>query len=217
MKKLILIIMMVLPLTISAKGKVDDSKYLKGAVPEVNGIVTFHKAFGVPGKSKQEIYKVMKAYLSKLVENSILSPVPYARIHQDSPDTLAAQVCEWQVYKQKFLNLDRSRFRFTLNVIIEDGKVSIDMTRLSYYYGEDQEGNNGETYRAEEWISDKMALNKAGNKLLPKSNKFRRLTVDRAEQLFEDIMDTFEENAKQEENAAKSVPAMKIRAHVNEL
>lgn len=208
--------MMVLPLTIFAKEKVDDSKYLKGAVPEMNGVVTFHKAFGVPGKSKQEIYKVMKAYLSNLVENSIPAPVPYARIHQDSPDTLAAQVCEWQVYKQKFLNLDRSRFRYTLNVIIEDGKVSIDMTRLAYYYGEDQEGNNGETYRAEEWISDKMALNKAGNKLLPKSNKFRRKTVDRAEELFNDIMDTFEKKV-EEEKAPAAVPAQRIRAHVREL
>ena len=207
---------MVLPFAVSAKEKVDDSKYLKGAVPEVNGVVTFHKAFGVPGKSKQEIYKVMKEYLSTLVDNSILAPVPYARIHQDSPDTLAAQVCEWQVYKQKFLNLDRSRFRYTLNVIIEDGKVSIDMTRLSYYYGEDQEGNNGETYRAEEWISDKMALNKAGNKLLPKSDKFRRKTVDRAEELFNDIMDTFEEKVEQEQ-APAAVPAQRIRAHVREL
>lgn len=220
MKKVIFALLLLIPLTSMAKEKRDDSKYLAGAVPEVNGVVTFHKAFAVPGKSKKEIYTVMKNYLNNMVENSILAPVPYARIHQDSQDTLAAQICEWQIYKQKFLNLDRSRFRYTLNVFIKDGQVSIDMTRLAYYYQEDQEGNNGVNYRAEEWINDKNALNKAGNKLLPKSDKFRRKTVDRAEALFNEIMDIFEEKAIQEEKAKeeqKSIPATKVRSHVQEL
>lgn len=220
MKKALIAMMLLLPLTGMAKEKEDDSKYLRGAVPEVNGIVTFHKAFAVPGKSKAEIYKVMKNYLANLVENSIPAPVDYARMNQDSQDTLAAQVCEWQVYKQKFLNLDRSRFRYTLNVIIEDGKVSIDMTRLGYYYMEDQEGNNGVNYRAEEWISDNAALNKSGSKLLPKSNKFRRKTVDRAEEIFEEIMDIFEQKALQDEKAKKQEPVepqKKLRTHVQEL
>ena len=212
--------MLLLPLASFAKEKVDDSKYLKGAVPEVNGVVTFHKAFAVPGKSKMDIYKVVKNYLAQKVENSIPSPVNYARMNQDTPDTLAAQICEWQVYTKKFLNLDRSRFRYTLNVFIDNGKVSIDMTRLAYYYQEDQEGNNGVNYRAEEWITDKMALNKAGNKLLPKSNKFRRKTVDRAEEIFNEIMDVFEQNALQEQQAKENKPAepeKKLRSHVQEL
>ena len=217
MKKVLFALLMLLPLTSFAKQKVDDSKYLKGAVPEVNGIVTFHKAFAVPGRSKQEIYNVLRAYLVDKVEKSIPAPVDYARLHSDSRDTLAAQICEWQVYKQKFLNLDRSRFRYTLNVLMEDGKVSIDMTRLAYYYQEDQEGNHGVNYRAEEWISDKAALNKAGTKLLPKSNKFRRKTVDRAEEIFEEIMDIFEEKAVQEEKAKEEAPAKKVRSHVQEL
>lgn len=214
MKKILLALLLVLPLSVFAKG--DDSKYLEGAVPEVNGIVTFHKAFGLPGKSKKEIYDVMKAYMQNMVDKSIPSPINYARFLQDTPDTLVAQVCEFQVYKQKFLNLDRSRFRFTMNVIIENGKVSLDITRISYYYQEDMEGNNGITYRAEEWISDKAALNKAKTKLLPKSDKFRRKTVDRAEELFEEIMDTFENKAVEAERATESVPAKKIRAHVQE-
>lgn len=220
MKKVLLALMMALPLASPAKEKVDDSKYLKGAVPEVNGVVTFHKAFAVPGKSKSDIYKVVKAYLTDKVENSIPSPVNYARMNQDSADTLAAQICEWQVYTKKFLNLDRSRFRYSLNVIISDGKVSIDMTRLAYYYMEDQEGNNGVNYRAEEWINDANALNKAGSKLLPKSNKFRRKTVDRAEEIFDEIMDIFEQKALQEEQEKTkkaTEPEKKLRSHVQEL
>ena len=58
------------------------------------------------------------------------------------------------------------------------------ITKITYYYGFDQEGNNGENYKAEEWISDKEAVNKAGTKLYPRSGKFRRKTVDRAEEIF---------------------------------
>lgn len=200
MKKVLLALMLLLPLTGMAKKKVvDDSKYLTGAVPEVNGIVTFHKAYAIPGKTKAEIYKMMKSYVTDKVENSILAPVNYARIKQDTPDTLAAQMCEWQIYKHKFLNLDRSRFRYTMNVIIEDGKLSVDLTRIAYYYMEDQEGNNGVTYRAEEWINDKNALNKTGDKLLPKSNKFRRKTVDRAEEIFQEIAGLFEQKQQLQE------------------
>ncbi len=216
MKKILIVMMMLIPLTSMAKKKVDDSMYLRGAVPEVNGVVTFHKAFAVPGKSKKEIYTVVKGFVKNLVDNSIPAPVNYAGIHQDSQDTLAAKVCEWQVYKHKFLNLDRSRFRYTVNVLMDDGKVSIDITRIAYYYQEDQEGNNGVTYRAEEWINDKYALNKAGTKLLPKSNKFRRKTVDRANELFEQLMDTFEEKVEQEK-AKETAPVQKVRSHVQEL
>lgn len=199
MKKVLLALAFILPLSGAAKKKVDDTKYLAGAVPEVNGIVTFHKTFAIPGKSKTDIYKVIKPYVLNKVENSILAPVEYARVKQDTPDTLAAQMCEWQVYKQKFLNLDRSRFRYTMNVFIEDGKLSVELVRMAYYYMEDQEGNNGVTYRAEEWINDKNALNKTGNKLLPKSNKFRRKTVDRAEEIFNEIASLYVEKQKLQE------------------
>lgn len=199
MRKVLLALAFILPLSGAAKKKVDDTKYLAGAVPEVNGIVTFHKTFAIPGKSKTDIYKVIKPYVLNKVENSILAPVEYARVKQDTPDTLAAQMCEWQVYKQKFLNLDRSRFRYTMNVFIEDGKLSVELVRMAYYYMEDQEGNNGVTYRAEEWINDKNALNKTGNKLLPKSNKFRRKTVDRAEEIFNEIASLYVEKQKLQE------------------
>ena len=212
MKRLLLIIALCMPLLAAAKDKKDDTKYLAGAVPEVNGIVTFQKSFKVPGKTKQDIYNVMKQWLNNLVEGSIPAPGNFARFTMDTPDTLVAKVCEFQVYKDKFLNLDRSRFRYTLAVYIEDGKVQITQNGLAYYYGEDPEGNKGTTYRAEEWISDKNAIHKSGNKLLPLSGKFRRKTVDRAEALFESAMDAFE--AKEAEKV--EVPVKKVRRSVVE-
>ena len=53
------------------------------------------------------------------------------------------------------------------------------------------DGKNGIHYKAEEWISDKEAVNKKGTKLYPRSGKFRRKTVDRVEEIFQSFMDTF--------------------------
>ena len=47
MKKLFLLMLALLPVVAMAKG--DDSKYLKGAVPEENGQVVFTKALTVQG------------------------------------------------------------------------------------------------------------------------------------------------------------------------
>ena len=53
------------------------------------------------------------------------------------------------------------------------------------------EGQNGILYKAEEWITDKLAVNKKGTRLYPRSGKFRRMTVDRVEAIFNGFMDTF--------------------------
>ena len=39
------------------KDKDDDSKYLAGAVPEVDGKVVFTKEFSIPGMSQEEIFE----------------------------------------------------------------------------------------------------------------------------------------------------------------
>lgn len=211
MKKFLLALALCLPILAIAKEKKDDTKYLAGAVPEENGAVVFQKTFKVPGKSKQDIYKVLKPWAQAMVDNSIEAPGNYARINMDTPDTIVAKVCEFQVYKQKVLNLDRSRFRYTLAIIIQDGKVTIKQTGLSYYYREEPDGMKGELIRAEEWISDKYALNKAHTKLLPQSGKFRRKTVDRAEEIFNSAMDAFEV-----EPAPVNVPVKKVRRNIVE-
>ena len=70
------------------------------------------------------------------------------------------------------------------------------------------EGEHGIIFKAEEWISDGEALNKAKTKLYPKSGKFRRKTVDRMEEIFDQAMDLFD--------VPKSVPMKKVRPNIIE-
>lgn len=192
MKKIVLSFLLLIAIGMVAEGKKDDSKYLADAVPEVNGTITFVKSFTVPGKSAQEVCKTMQQFVNGLVENSISAPGNYARIMDENSDSTVARVCEWLVFTKKAFNLDRARFRYQIKVNTTGQRVTITVSNLSYYYNEDMETQNGTIIKAEEWISDKEALNKTKTKLYPKSGKFRRKTIDRMEELFNAAMDAFE-------------------------
>lgn len=210
MKKFLIVVLSFVTLTLGAQTQSYAERYLTGAVPEREGLIVFTKAFQVPGKTKAELHAAMRAYLTGLIEASIPAPTPYARLNQDTPDTLAARCCEWMVFKKKPLYLDRTRFRYQVNVFVEDARVRMEVCQISYYYEEDNEGNNGKTIRAEEWISDREAINRAGTKLYPRSGKFRRFTIDRVQALFEGAMDLFEMKA------APAVPQKRVRRGVVE-
>ena len=54
----------------SAKEKKDDTRYLAGAVPEVEGKVVFSKEFQIPGMSQAQIYDTMTKWMDeRLKEN----------------------------------------------------------------------------------------------------------------------------------------------------
>ena len=170
-----------------------DPKYLLGAVPEVNGIVTFQKNFTVTEKSEQQIYDILRVYTrNSLLACGIPNQQPeYTRIVSEdrSSGTIVARVEEYMTFSHVLLNLDRTRFRYMLTASVKGQRVSLILTQISYYYNEDKEGRNGESYKAEEWITDKVAVNKKGTRLYPRSGKFRRMTVDRVEAIFDGFME----------------------------
>ena len=170
-----------------------NPKYLLGAVPEVDGIVTFQKSFSVTDKNDQQIYDILHAYISNSIVTNALhdKQQPYTRIISEEKEngTIVARVEEYMTFSHRFLNLDRTRFRYLLSATVKGQKVNLILTQVSYYYNEDMEGQNGIYYKAEEWITDKAAVNKKGTKLYPRSGKFRRLTVDRVEDIFKGFVD----------------------------
>ena len=192
---LLSVILLFLPLCLMAveNDYMKDPKYLLGAVPEVDGIVTFQKNFTVTEKSEQQIYDILRVY----TRNSLLTGgIPnqqseYTRIVSEdrSSGTIVARVEEYMTFSHVLINLDRTRFRYMLTASVKGQRVSLILTQITYYYNEDKEGKNGESYKAEEWITDKVAVNKKGTRLYPRSGKFRRMTVDRVEAIFDAYME----------------------------
>lgn len=193
MKRLLFAIMLMLPILAVAKEPL-NAKYLKGGVPEENGIIVFRKSFSVPNMSTDAIYNTLYNYISK----SIVEPAIHekrTRILSDgkADGLIVAKVEEYMTFGHvTFIKLDRTRFIYQLQAQIEGNKVNLAISQISYYYNEDHEGLRGEYYKAEEWISDKEAINKKGTRLYPRSGKFRIKTIDRVEDIFKNCMDAFE-------------------------
>lgn len=214
MKKFFLALMLMLPLLAVAKGPV-DAKYLRGGVPEENGVIVFRKSFNIPGMSKERIYSTLNNY----IKDAILEPAIHehrTRITNEDKENgiIIAKVEEYMIFSHVFLNLDRTRFIYQLQASVEGEKVKLAISQISYYYNEEADGRNGETYKGEEWISDPVALNKNGTKIYPGCKKFRIKTIDRVEQIFEDCMDVFENAANTPEEA--EIPTKKVRKGIVE-
>ena len=99
MKQLLFTLLFCLPLFVFAKN--DDSKYLAGAVPEVNGQVLFQQTFAVKDKSKDEIYQVMNAFVKRMTQEENQLKI---RLQELSPRALRnglssrKKFCIWTVH-----------------------------------------------------------------------------------------------------------------------
>ncbi len=157
-----------------------DAKYLRGAVPEVNGKIVFSKTIEAPGKSAREVYVIVRKYMEKMLreKNQINSQLV---VNDSTAFSLAGKYDEWLVFKSNALVLDRTQFIYVLQADCHDGSADISISHINYVYGE---GRNMQRYKAEDWISDKYAVNKKNTRLLPLSAKFRRKTIDRKDFLF---------------------------------
>ena len=164
---------------VKVKTKVDP-KYLKGAVPEINGQVVFSKHINVPGKTASQIYDIMLQYMQRLTKtsNQIESQISTSDAQKHE---IVGIYQEWLVFKNTALSLDRTRFFYALRAQCSDGAVDIEMMRIRYLYEEER---TPQRMSAEEWITDKESVNKKNTKLMPMSGKFRRKTIDRKDYLF---------------------------------
>ena len=99
---------------VKAKTKVDP-KYLKGAVPEVDGQVVFSKHIEAPGKTASQIYDIMLQYMERLTKTSNQIDSKIASSDAQKHEIIGAYQ-EWLVFKKSALSYDRTRFFYALRV-----------------------------------------------------------------------------------------------------
>lgn len=162
-----------------------DAKYMEGAITtNAEGKVEFTLDTDANGKSADEIYNIVYQYMSDLTqgENNIKSRM--ALVNKDQ-HIIANTMDEWLVFSNTFLSLDRSEFRYNLVASIKDNHLTLSIERLYYVYEEDR--STGFKAPAEEIINDKIALNKKKTDLAKIFGKFRKLTIDRRDQIFSEL------------------------------
>lgn len=177
MKKLTLTLVVLLACIPSILMAQDDSKYLAGAVPEVDGKVVFKKEFDLSGAQQDAIYDRMLSWATtRMEQNKNTSRVVYSDKEKGS---IAAMGQEYIVFKASALSLDRALINYQITINSEPGKCIMEVEKIRYTYQEK------EKYDAEEWITDEYALNKSKTKLVRGLAKFRTKTVDFVEEIFD--------------------------------
>lgn len=159
-----------LPAMLQAQDR-DNSKYLAGAVPEMDGKVVFTKEFSIPGMSQDEIYERLLGWMdARLKKNENNSRVVFS---DKEKGQIVGTGDEWIVFSSTALSLDRTKILYQLTVTCQPEKSVLEVEKIRFNYREGKE-----KYTAEEWIVDKYALNKAKTKLVRGLAKWRRKTVD---------------------------------------
>ena len=149
----------------------EDSYYLKGAVPVVNGKVVFSKEFSIAGMSKDEVYdKVHEWMKARMQQNNNKSQVAY--VNQERGQ-IAANGEEYIVFANSALSLDRTKVMYQMIANCDDGKCALQIRNIRYDYP-----NEKEIFLAEDWITDEVALTKDQSRLARGFAKWRRKTVD---------------------------------------
>ena len=166
----------------------EDPKYLAGAIQlNADGKVEFVLDTQASGKSADEIYNIVFQYMSKLIKNeqNINSRIALVNRNNKNEQIIACIMDEWFVFNQSFISLDRSETKYQLVATISDNHLHLSMTRIVFNYEEGR--STGFKEPAEKVITDKYALTKKKNDLAKIYGKFRRGTIDRKDQIFNDL------------------------------
>ena len=164
----------------------EDPKYLEGAVTtDENGKVVFEAEMEAPGKSAEQLYELLFDYMSGLTQDKEAIESRIALVNKDE-HIIANLMDEWLVFNSSFISLDRTECKYNLIANISDGKIKMTINHINYTYEEGRQ--TGFKLPAEEVITDKVALTKKKNDLARIFGKFRKKTIDRKDQIFNEIV-----------------------------
>ncbi len=161
----------------------EDVAYATGAVPVINGKVTFEKSIAANGLTAKEVEeRVNKWIAERYVKPTVIS---VKRFESEKPGTIIIKGEEYITFKSTIFVLSRARMYYFLTLTPADGCCNFNLSRITYWY-DDEDEDGGIRMIAEEWITDDNAFNKNG-KMKKFEGKFRRKTIDLKEQLIEEL------------------------------
>lgn len=196
MKRILILIMLVVTsASVSAQlfkknNKVVEAQYQAGAVPVINGKVTFEEFIPAEGMSAAEIEEKINGWIARrFVKPTVIRSVLY---ESEQPHTAIVKSEEYIVFKKTAFVQNTPRIYYYLTITAEDGGCRFNMSRITYWY-DDQDEKGGIQMKAENWITDDMAFKKNG-RLKKFEGKFRRKTIDLKEKLLKELTDELTSN-----------------------
>ena len=165
----------------------DMGRYLaKDAVQLVDGRVVFTEQIKIAeGYSADKIGEVAKQWI-----DGYLAPLDKTtnRIISQKPGEIVAMGETELVFTDNAISLDKSRMNYVLTLTWSGDESKLEIERIKYVYGS---GADVEKFTAEEYIIDEYAVNKKRTRLTPITGKFRKGTIDFADDVFASFNDAF--------------------------
>ena len=196
MKRILILIMLVVASgSVSAQlfkknNKVVEAQYQAGAVPVINGKVTFEEFIPAEGMSAAEIEEKVNGWIARrFTKPTVISSKRY---ESEQSHTAIVKSEEYIVFKKTAFVQNTPRIYYYLTITAEDGGCRFNMSRITYWY-DDQDEKGGIQMKAENWITDDMAFKKNG-RLKKFEGKFRRKTIDLKEKLVKELTDELTSN-----------------------
>ena len=165
------------------KDKTVEVQYQAGAVPVVNGKVTFEEFIPANGMSATEVEEKVNNWISsRFVKPTVIAAKRY---ESEAPQTAIVKSEEYIVFRNTFFVLNRARIYYYLTITAKDGGCLFNISRITYWY-DDEDDKGGIHMKAENWITDDMAFNNKG-KLKRFEGRFRRKTIDLKNALVQEL------------------------------
>lgn len=168
-----------------------DPKYLDGAVTtDAEGKIVFKRFIPVSGHSADELYNAALTFMQQLVSSDNQLDGSRLALVNPTDHSLVATVKENMLFSSSAISIDQTEADYVLIVKCGDRGADVEISHIAFNYEPGRP--SGFREKAENVISDKMAMNKKHTALNRIFGKFRRGTVDRVDQITRQLADALQ-------------------------
>jgi len=205
MKKLLLLLVFLPFSVLGQEDKWNDPKYLRGAVPEENGVVSFTRKIEAPGLTREQVFETVSEWAEKYFQVSKEEPnlQPMVVKRDVNSKEVVCRGQEYVVFSRKLLAEDRAVVNYQFQITCETGMCVMKVNSIVYNYRSSQSGLM-ELLRVEKVITDEYALSKK-NRLYRIPGKFRIGTIDLVDRLAGEVAAALDDRIGLERGGARVV------------
>lgn len=178
--KRFLFLFLLLPLSLFSQEI--DSKYLAGAVPEVNGKVVFTQILEIPHTSQEKIYHSMLEWANRYFQPNDQTNSKVLSADKEKGE-IACFGAEYLILNPESVLLNRALINYHLIITCTAGQCKIQISHIVYYH-QVSSSDTPEKHTAETWIADEYALTKNKDNLRRLPSRFRISTIDMVDKIF---------------------------------
>lgn len=162
-----------------------DPKYLRGAIAEIDGHVALIRRAALPvNADTADLWAKLQVWVDRCMNDKrILQHVDI----ESGEHEIRRSIIQRLTFSRTFISLDQSDMSFLFTARLEADSLTLTMSHITYQY---RENDKLQRWTGDNTISDRVALNKRGTKLIWGYKKFRTTTIDLMDEYFTSLCNT---------------------------